>query len=514
LTRLPRHGLRLTDSPPSLPLALTMGALTLGAGVLSSCSDPKPGTGHDSATGDSADDTADDTAADDTAGDGCEAVPHPDTLGAAGGHPGVALESTGFWRTERLCARWWLVTPEGHPAWSIGVNTTTPYGDTNQVTGARAYAESVDAAYASQDAWADATNARLRGWGFNTVGSWSDHRLLAPRIAATPILYVAGSDWLTGEITDWYDPAWEAGVAETVAEDVTPFVGDPQILGWFLDNEIRWGPDWRGVDTMLQLYLALDATAPGKVAAVALLSESLGGVSGINSALGTEYADEQAVLDDSGEWQALDDGASQAADDATTAWLEQTAERYFRVTTEAVRAVDPDHMLLGNREVAVLTRPEVYVAAAAHLDVISVNDYLFLEGVAAGTMTLSGGMGSEGALAGPAALVDLPFLISEFGFRADGGAPPNTWPPVYPTFADQAERAAAHAEYVGSLQEAPWIVGHHWFEWVDQPVDGRFDGEDNNWGLVNEQDQVYAALTERMTEVHDALWSQLRVPAE
>jgi agarase len=37
----------------------------------------------------------------------------------------------------------------------------------------------------------------------------------------------------------------------------------------------------------------------------------------------------------------------------------------------------------------------------------------------------------------------------------------------------------------------PGAVGYHWFEWVDEPKEGRFDGEDSNYGLVNINDKPY-----------------------
>ena len=35
------------------------------------------------------------------------------------------------------------------------------------------------------------------------------------------------------------------------------------------------------------------------------------------------------------------------------------------------------------------------------------------------------------------------------------------------------ERAAAYDEYVQNCFGAPYIVGQHWFEYVDQPLGGR-----------------------------------------
>ncbi len=66
------------------------------------------------------------------------------------------------------------------------------------------------------------------------------------------------------------------------------------------------------------------------------------------------------------------------------------------------------------------------------------------------------------------------------------------------------ERAEAAAAYVNAHAAVPWIIGWHWFRWVDEPPDGRFDGEDNNFGLVNLYDEPYDALARALQEAHAA----------
>jgi hypothetical protein len=54
------------------------------------------------------------------------------------------------------------------------------------------------------------------------------------------------------------------------------------------------------------------------------------------------------------------------------------------------------------------------------------------------------------------------------------------------TVATQALRAQGYKNYTTTLAPHPSLVGFHWFQWVDQPVDGReSDGENSNFGLVN-----------------------------
>lgn len=395
----------------------------------------------------------------------------------------TAPVATGFYSVNESCGAWTLVAPDGTPFRSVGVNSITAHGTRNATTGAYAYHDAVLARYGSDEGWGRATGPRLREWGFNTAGGWSQGELLADDLAVTAVLYLGGGDWQTGAIADWFDPAWEAHVRERVDAVVTPWLGDPRVLGWFLDNEMKWGPDWRGAESLLGAYLVMDADAPGKAVAVDTLLEVDPG------------AGPRAELLARTAWE-----APPAA--AVTRFLERAAERYFATTTAIVRAKDPDHLILGNRDVSLMTRAEVWQAAGRHVDVVSVNYYVYKDGVASLALGLSGGVDPTGWLAAQHALADRPFLISEFGFRAADSGLPNSWPPVYPTLATQAERADAYDAYVSGARSAPWIVGTHWFEWADQPADGRFDGEDNNWGLVDEADDPYQVLVERMTTVN------------
>lgn len=445
--------------------------------------------------------------------DGCEAATGEATPDAWGGDTRLALDASGLFRAEALCGRWWLVTPEGHPVWSLGVNTVGPWGSTGQETGTNAYAETVAERYGSDAAWAELAYPRLRSWGLNTAGSWSEVDLaLEHGLAVAVNLRLSGGDWLSGDVADWWDPAWTEGVEATVAAQVAPRVGEPGLLGWFLDNELRWGPDWRGAETLLQLYLARDAEAPGKAVAVDTLLAELGGVAGVNTALGTAYTDRDELLTAT-DWPSLSATAGgEEAAQVTTAFLELAAERYFAVTTGAIRAVDPEHLVLGNREVSVMTRAEVYEAAAAWVDVLSINNYVFVDGVAELALQLSGGLDPADGFAALHARVDLPILITEFGFRAADSGLPNTWPPQYPTFDTQTERAAAYTAYTDTYAAVPWVVGWHWFAWVDQPAEGRFDGENNNWGVVNVHDEPYAELTAAMADANARQADWLRVP--
>ncbi len=495
-----------------------LGALfSLLAGCTSNTSQQRGATLVDAATTDASSpdaspthssDTSDTTDTTDT-GPPCAAPSGELTFDQHMGVEQVQLEATGFFRTQKLCGRWWFVTPEGHPTWSLGVNDVQPISGAGRQSGRDIYAETVAATYASKEAWADKAAARLARWGFNTAGAWSDIDLMAPRMAVTPTLRLSGTDWQTGVVVDWFSPAWEDRVRQAVEARVTPRADDPQVMGWFLDNEIRWGPDWRGSKTLLELYLDMSADQPGKQVAVDVLLGELGGIDRVNALLGTNFASRQDLLDATSGWGNLH---RHEAAGVVTAFLKRAADRYFSTTTRLIRQADPNHLILGNREVSVMTRAEVYQVAARYVDVISINNYTFVGNTAQIAINASGAIDPADGFAKLHALVDLPMMITEFSFRADGSAPPNTYPPIYPTYADQAERADAFAAYARLHQSKSWIVGYHWFRWVDEPVDGRFDGEDSNFGLVGEDDTVYQTLTERMARVNREVFGYLKVP--
>jgi hypothetical protein len=48
----------------------------------------------------------------------------------------------------------------------------------------------------------------------------------------------------------------------------------------------------------------------------------------------------------------------------------------------------------------------------------------------------------------------------------------------------------------------PYVVGLHWFEWADEPPQGRFDGENCNYGLVDIHDKEYKLLTQKHSEIN------------
>jgi hypothetical protein len=184
-------------------------------------------------------------------------------------------------------------------------------------------------------------------------------------------------------------------------------------------------------------------------------------------------------------------------------FLFELATRYYRVTTDAIRAVDPHHLVLGTRLISFLTPAPVVAAARPWLDVLSVNHYDVIPGLIDG---LNAAWGPFVPVDQPLTkfheLSGLPVLVTEYSFRGADSGLPNSYPPIYPTVPTQSQRADLWQHKVEQLYATPWIVGDHWFEWADEPPGGRYDGEDDNFGLVSNNDDPYVPLVERMTTVH------------
>jgi hypothetical protein len=61
--------------------------------------------------------------------------------------------------------------------------------------------------------------------------------------------------------------------------------------------------------------------------------------------------------------------------------------------------------------------------------------------------------------------------------------------------ATQAERTWGAGNALLNFARFPNVVGAHWFQYCDEPLGGREDGEDYNMGLVDTSNQPYQTLT-------------------
>lgn len=417
-----------------------------------------------------------------------------------GGWTGRNLDATGHFRTAKVDGRWWLIDPDGHPFFSNGINHVTPEGTVDR-NGRAAYHEAILAKYGSEDAWADGQLERFDRWGTNTLGDWSD----AGAFAGKGVPYTVMLGWAGGgNLRDLWDPAWAAGVQADATALAATYADDPWLVGYFLDNEVAWTDDWRK-GPFVQFF-GRGAGEPGKAHLV--------------DWLGDRYANDFAAFAADFEttatgWDDLADATEAApvgpgARATKDAWTAEVAERFFSVTGDALRGADPDHLNLGSRLVGQLITPGVLDAAAANVDVISINWYEIKDEFKPFIASLSDDfLPTDDTLAAHRARADKPFMITEFGWRAMDSGLPNTYPPLQVVVETQQDRADSYRNFGSCLANTGDVVGAHWFEMTDEPAIGRFDGEDDNWGMVTEADDEYDLVVEAAAEVHDLAYAPL-----
>ncbi|HYI61624.1 MAG TPA: hypothetical protein VEW93_07445 [Acidimicrobiales bacterium] len=439
---------------------------------------------------------------------------------AYGGSTAVDLEATGWFRTEEVGGRWWLVTPDGHPFWSAGVNGVRPTGTTDR-DGGTPYAEAVAAAYGSDEAWADAQVARFQDWGVTTLGGWGEEALplFAERVPSTYVLDLARDVDDEGRFAwaDLWDEGWADGARAEIARVTAAHRDDPWLVGWFTDNEMPWGMgiSGEGLVTMFDLDLARPPGSPGKEALLAFLrhryGDDLSRLAADFPALNATTWDELATPRDP-----VLLATTQGGKDTQVAYATAVAERYFSVVGPALAEADPHHLDLGVRFVAVATPRPVLEVAARSVDVVSVNFYEMTPSFDQAVIDLSDGIplaGTRDTLAGFGA-AGKPVLVSEFGYRAADAGLPNTSPAIFTTLPTQAERARALRNYGRCLLDTSYVVGAHWFLHADQPAIGRADGEDQNLGLVDIEDRPYEEVTTVLAGLHDEAYARLSPTAD
>ncbi|MFM2124620.1 MAG: hypothetical protein RL328_1071, partial [Acidobacteriota bacterium] len=434
---------------------------------------------------------------------------------------GPRLDATGWFRTEQVDGKWWLVTPEGSLFLSMGVDCVTPHESTfveqreawfewlprrehpvwgklyGETTGAHSMAEVIGGKgrifsfYRANlirkfgedwpAAWRDTSFRRLNSWGFNTVGNWSSWDVLAesplPFVASGVIggvPEIAGATGYWAKMKDVYDPVFEARVEEAVRGLADAFAGNPLCIGYFLDNELAWEGVQEGV-------LESPNEQPARRVLLDFLRERHGSLDALNAAWKCAFSSWENVR--------TPPKPTRSHKEDMEEYLLRFARRYFGVVKTAFARLAPHQLYLGCR---FASRPEPAVRACAEFaDVLSFNDYM--KEVPCRTYTGKNELGK-------------PVMIGEFHFGAtDRGMFHTGLVPAE----NQAERARMFADYVRSVADCPAVVGAHWFQYIDEPITGRsFDGENYNIGFVDVTDTPYPEMVEAARAIHAELYQR------
>lgn len=447
----------------------------------------------------------------------------PDRDRFGGWAKGPHLNATGWFRTEKAGGKWWLVDPEGHLFFSMGMNTVDSAaptittgreylfstlsgedgvlarhkeftrnihaGPVKEGTQLDFYAANLERKYGSdyKKRWLQTTIDRLRSWGFNTVGNWSDvafysqHQI--PFVAAGAI----GGDYARvstgldywGKMHDPFDPRF-AQAAEIRLKPLAAMVKDnPYCVGYFIDNEMSWtGPGHLERYGLAVGALSASATSSAKSAFLKQLEAKYTSIGRLNAAWGTSFADWDAMRAP----YKVSGTLNAAQQDDMKVFIKAFALRYFQTVRDTLKRLDPNHLYMGCR--FAFRTPEAVAAAAEVCDVLSFNYY---------------GPRIDRQNWGFLTTLNKPCIITEFHFGAlDRGM----FSPGLAAAPNQQARAKMFETFVRSVADNPALVGCHWFQYVDQPLTGRsFDGENYNIGFVTMTDTPYAEMVTAAKDV-------------
>lgn len=286
---------------------------------------------------------------------------------------------------------------------------------------------------------------RMISWGMNTIGNWSMVQPRQGRRMAYTIQFRTPRFIPTHlGMPDVYADGFEQAIDDAAQRQCASNKTDQWLLGYFLGNE----PAWPGRESeLIELFLK-----------------------------GPECETQRRIR------QYLADGDSLQR---RQAFVYRMFERYLNLMINAIRKADPNHLILGIRFGG--TPPDQVLRLARSFDVCSINVYEYEP---------------TSQIKRVYQVTGRPVLIGEFHI----GVPANGLAAGLVQAADQYQRAKGYRYYIEQAAGLPAFVGAHWFQWADEPVLGRMDGENYNIGLVDVTNRPYPELVEAAITTHARLY--------
>ncbi|MCI5650423.1 MAG: beta-galactosidase [Fusicatenibacter sp.] len=423
-------------------------------------------------------------------------------------------EATGFFTKKKVNGRWYLADPEGYAFFSMGPDCVNP-GVDGRVDGVEKWLDYLpaedDPIYGQMfrymkdyhgereskrngklfdygaanlyrafgddwyEKWQKMITGQLKAFGMNTLGNWSDGRILG----TTDMPYVTSLPEFPGTkqtiFRDFPDVFSEEYEKEAVrcAKALAERKEDPLMIGYFLRNE----PAWAFVDNLVLadevLYNPAQTVCKEKL--IQFLKEKYGSIDRLNLA----YHCSLNKFEDLRQSRRNVSGWSEQAKYDMKEFSRRMLRTYVEIPCRACREVDPNHMILGMRW-AWISDADL-VTGWENFDVFSINCYavdptLYLQRVV--------DLG-----------VDLPIVIGEFHFGALDAGPTATG---LEGVASQKDRGLAYRYYCERVAAHPFGAGCHYFQCYDQFSLGRFDGENYKIGLFDICSQPYPEMMDQV----------------
>ncbi|AEV29398.1 Beta-galactosidase [Sphaerochaeta pleomorpha str. Grapes] len=339
------------------------------------------------------------------------------------------------------------------------------------------------------DAWVTINAARIRRWGFNTIGvgvnTYTDEHVEAFLEKANIPFVLTLKDFpltkktIYRDFPDVFSEEYRLASKTFAEQQLAAYRGNPLLIGYFITNE----PEWLFQQTTnpAERLLAQDGDSASKNALIDFLQKRYGDIMYLNEAWNLDL---QSFSDLKKPMEHADMYSEQSKKDLLD-FRDILIQKYCEVPSVAAREVDPEHLNLGMRY-SQLTPMEF--AGNDAFDVCSFNCYR----------------------PSPRPMLDIlkekancPGLIGEWHIAAREMRNFATGLVSSPT---QEERTKAIRYYFEQAVSHVSCVGLHYFEMNDQPVLGRFDGECMQHGLISIANVPYASLSKAMEEFAQTMY--------
>ena len=393
-----------------------------------------------------------------------------------GGYLQKQVKSAGFFRIEKVDSRWWFVDPDGYLFLSHGVDCVNPGGGGNARDldkrenmfkelppeqfrqAGRGGRES--ASFGSWNLYRrygenfreeanEMVVKRMNKWGLNTIANWSNAAVYGlNKKAYTLQLRGLAMDGNLMGLADVYVPEFTAKMDSSMRTYLPANKDNPWIIGYFVGNE----PSWLGQEARLCDLILEGPERPIKAEL-------------------KKY---------------LQNGDSQ---EDKKQFIYQTFNIFLQTVKITMKRYDPNHLNLGIRfgNLNELDKQLMDICRNA-FDILSFNCYDLKPDVEMMDRALR--------------LVDMPMIIGEYHFgTVDRGMAQSLW-----QVNSQQERGVAYRYYTEQAYAHPAIIGTAYFQWCDQDLLGRFDGENYNCGLIDVTDRPYKYQVEAIAETAKSLY--------
>jgi hypothetical protein len=423
------------------------------------------------------------------------------------GFQSLRFDSTGYFKTHFDGYRWWLVDPKGYAYLSVAPTGVRAYShgpvensedlfewlppDTGLYRQAYAIQRGLKSlsfitvnmmrAWGDDflDEWLVNTRLSLKYLGFTGSGNWSDKEFFDN--SGMPYFYPmtgfpASRVKLFRDFPDVFDPDYEKSSRE-YAKQLEPLRDDPMMIGYFLGNEPHWA--FGDFNLAREMMYKTDGSYTRKRFVEWLRAKYQNDPYLLSAAWGYEFQD----FDELGFFiLPHEKDISMQAEEDMEEFTYIMIDKYISTICNATREADPNHLNLGLRFAWLSS--EACLQTGEYFDIFSLNGYTFPD--PPDTKIIVERLAK-------------PVLIGEFHFGSiDRGLPATGIKGVK----NQRARGLAYRHYVEKGFSRPEVIGIHYFQWNDQPVTGRFDGENYNIGLVDVTGRLYMEMARQIRKTN------------